>query len=70
MFNLEGFVPKLCQLAQEIGDDGRALSLRSAGLQALSAMVFVSFFCNCFSDVVIMFPLGWLAEKERKNCDF
>lgn len=39
MFNLEGFVPKLCQLAQEIGDDGRALSLRSAGLQALSAMV-------------------------------
>ncbi|XP_074320048.1 protein SEMI-ROLLED LEAF 2 [Silene latifolia] len=39
MFNLEEFVPKLCQLAQEIGDDDRALRLRSAGLQALSAMV-------------------------------
>ena len=39
MFNLEGFIPKLCQLAQEVGDDERALLLRSAGLQALSYMV-------------------------------
>ncbi|KAL5082620.1 hypothetical protein RYX36_011041 [Vicia faba] len=39
MFNLEGFIPKLCQLAQEVGDDDRALLLRSAGLQALSSMV-------------------------------
>ncbi|CAK8535998.1 unnamed protein product [Lathyrus sativus] len=39
MFNLEGFIPKLCQLAQEAGDDDRALLLRSAGLQALSSMV-------------------------------
>ncbi|GAV57300.1 hypothetical protein CFOL_v3_00838 [Cephalotus follicularis] len=39
MFNLEGFVPKLCQLAQEVGEDDRARSLRSAGLQALSSMV-------------------------------
>lgn len=39
MFNLEGFIPKLCQLAQEVGDDERALLLRSAGLQALSSMV-------------------------------
>lgn len=39
MFNLEGFIPKLCQLAQEIGEDERALRLRSAGLQALSYMV-------------------------------
>ncbi|XP_057452957.1 protein SEMI-ROLLED LEAF 2-like isoform X2 [Lotus japonicus] len=39
MFNLEVFIPKLCQLAQEAGDDERALLLRSAGLQALSYMV-------------------------------
>ncbi|KAK7404490.1 hypothetical protein VNO78_05421 [Psophocarpus tetragonolobus] len=39
MFNLEGFIPKLCLLAQEVGEDERALRLRSAGLQALSYMV-------------------------------
>ncbi|KAL2921015.1 Protein EFR3-like protein B [Bienertia sinuspersici] len=39
MFNMEGLVPKLCQLAQEIGDDDRALCLRAAGMQALSSMV-------------------------------
>ncbi|RDY12681.1 Protein EFR3-like B, partial [Mucuna pruriens] len=39
MFNLEGFIPKLCQLAQEVGEDERALRLRSAGLQALSYMI-------------------------------
>ncbi|KAG4988493.1 hypothetical protein JHK84_031054 [Glycine max] len=38
MFNLEGFIPKLCQLAQEVGEDERTLRLRSAGLQALSYM--------------------------------
>lgn len=39
MFNIEGLVPKLCQLAQEVGDDDRSLCLRAAGLQALSSMV-------------------------------
>ncbi|KAA8531396.1 hypothetical protein F0562_006108 [Nyssa sinensis] len=39
MFNLEGLIPKLCQLAQEVGDDERALHFRSAGLQALAFMV-------------------------------
>ncbi|XP_028757188.1 uncharacterized protein LOC114716365 isoform X1 [Neltuma alba] len=39
MFNLEGLIPKLCQLAQEVGEDERVLRLRSAGLQALSYMV-------------------------------
>lgn len=39
MFNLEGLIPKLCQLAQEFGDNERALCLRSAGLQALAFMV-------------------------------
>ncbi|KAK9138820.1 hypothetical protein Sjap_009414 [Stephania japonica] len=39
MFNLEGLIPKLCQLAQEVGEDERALCLRSAGMQALAFMV-------------------------------
>ncbi|KAK1428846.1 hypothetical protein QVD17_17686 [Tagetes erecta] len=39
MFNLEGFIPKLCQLAQEVGEDERVEPLRSASLQALSSMV-------------------------------
>ncbi|KAJ9543772.1 hypothetical protein OSB04_023479 [Centaurea solstitialis] len=39
MFNLEGFIPRLCQLAQEVGEDERVVPLRCAGLQALSSMV-------------------------------
>lgn len=39
MFNLEGFIPKLCQIAQEPGEDERANNLRVAALQALSSMV-------------------------------
>ncbi|KAI8545849.1 hypothetical protein RHMOL_Rhmol07G0069700 [Rhododendron molle] len=39
MFNLEGLTPKLCVLAQEMGEDERVKHLRSAGLQALSSMV-------------------------------
>lgn len=39
MFNFEGLIPKLCLLAQEMGDDERILQLRCAGLQALSSMV-------------------------------
>ncbi|XP_038904576.1 protein SEMI-ROLLED LEAF 2 isoform X2 [Benincasa hispida] len=39
MFNLEAFIPKLCQLAQDSEDDEGAENLRSAGLQGLSSMV-------------------------------
>ncbi|KAF3553990.1 hypothetical protein F2Q69_00010468 [Brassica cretica] len=41
LFNLEGFLPKLGQLALEVGDDDRSRSLRAAGLQALSAMIWL-----------------------------
>lgn len=41
MFNLEGLVPKLGQLGQELGGDERVLRLRSAGLQALASMVYL-----------------------------
>lgn len=40
VFNLDGLVPKLCHLAQEMGEDGKVENLRTAGLQALSSMVF------------------------------
>ncbi|KAI4330508.1 hypothetical protein MLD38_028794 [Melastoma candidum] len=39
MFNLESFIPKLCQLAQEEGEEEKVQHLRSAGLQALSSMI-------------------------------
>ncbi|KAK7396247.1 hypothetical protein VNO78_17118 [Psophocarpus tetragonolobus] len=39
LFNLEAVIPKLCQLAQETGEDERARNSRAAGLKALSALV-------------------------------
>lgn len=52
MFNLEGLIPKLCLLAQEVGEDERALRLRSAGLQALAAMVW---FMGVHSHILVDF---------------
>ncbi|KAJ0037490.1 hypothetical protein Pint_23979 [Pistacia integerrima] len=52
ILNLDGIIPKLCLLAQEIGEDGKGQHLCSAGLQALSTMVIhphaitVVFLCN------------------------
>lgn len=39
MFNLEDLIPKLCQLAQDVGEGERTLRLHAAGLQALASMV-------------------------------
>ena len=39
MFNLDGFISKLCRLAQEMGDDVKIQHLRAAGIQVLSSMV-------------------------------
>ncbi|KAL6880605.1 hypothetical protein ACP4OV_012170 [Aristida adscensionis] len=39
MFNLEGLIPKLCQIGQVLRDDDKGLRLRSAALQALASMV-------------------------------
>ncbi|CAK9310283.1 unnamed protein product [Citrullus colocynthis] len=47
MFNLDGMIPKLCLLTQEIGEDRREKQMRSAGLQALSSMIwFMGEFSN------------------------
>ena len=40
MSNLEGLIPKLCQLALDMGEEEKVYSLRSAGLQVLSSLVF------------------------------
>ncbi|KAK8679823.1 hypothetical protein V6N13_145256 [Hibiscus sabdariffa] len=40
MSNLEGFIPQVCQLAQEVGEGERETKLRSVGLQAISSLVF------------------------------
>ncbi|EXB93652.1 hypothetical protein L484_018038 [Morus notabilis] len=55
MFNLEGFIPKLCQLAQEVGGDERADNLRSAGLQTLSAMILFVWFIGENSHILVEF---------------
>uniref|UniRef100_A0A0E0K5Y4 Uncharacterized protein n=1 Tax=Oryza punctata TaxID=4537 RepID=A0A0E0K5Y4_ORYPU len=39
MFNLESQIPKLCQLAQEMGEKEKISIVHAAGLQALSSMV-------------------------------
>ncbi|XP_062221798.1 protein SEMI-ROLLED LEAF 2-like isoform X3 [Phragmites australis] len=39
MFNLESQIPKLCQLAQEMGEKEKICILHAAGLQALSSMI-------------------------------
>ncbi|XP_066307612.1 protein SEMI-ROLLED LEAF 2-like isoform X2 [Miscanthus floridulus] len=39
MFNLEGLVPKLCKIGQQLREDDEGLRLRSAALQALASMV-------------------------------
>lgn len=51
MFNLEGLIPKLCLLAQEIGEDERVLHLRCAGLQTLSSTIwFMGEFFHILAD--------------------
>lgn len=49
MFNLEGLIPRLCQLAREVGEDERALLMRSSGMQALAILVnsLLSFLLLC-----------------------
>ncbi|KMZ64572.1 hypothetical protein ZOSMA_35G00270 [Zostera marina] len=39
MVIIENFIPKLCDLALELGNENRVCSLRCAGLQTLSSMV-------------------------------
>ncbi|KAL7120531.1 hypothetical protein ACP275_02G128100 [Erythranthe tilingii] len=75
MFNLEGLIPKLCLLAQEMGDDERILRLHCAGLQALSSTIwFMGEFCHIstdFDNVVsaILENCQDPDENANNNCD-
>ncbi|KAJ8526381.1 hypothetical protein K7X08_028858 [Anisodus acutangulus] len=64
MFNM---IPKLCLLAQEMGEDERMLLLRCAGLQALSSMIwFMGEFCHMPAE----FDNFWKTVKcSRENID-
>ncbi|KAJ0095207.1 hypothetical protein Patl1_17172 [Pistacia atlantica] len=61
ILNLDGIIPKLCLLAQEIVEDGKGQHLCSAGLQALSTMVI-----HPHAITVI----GYMGEFSRIPADF
>lgn len=42
MRNLDALIPRLCELARETGEERRRMSLRAAGLHALSTMVILA----------------------------
>ncbi|PIN14084.1 putative transmembrane protein cmp44E [Handroanthus impetiginosus] len=73
MFNLEGLIPKLCLLAQEMGDDERILRLRCAGLQALSSTIWLmGEFCHVsadFDNVVSAVLENYQEPHEQTNQD-
>ncbi|KAI3806547.1 hypothetical protein L1987_22454 [Smallanthus sonchifolius] len=72
MFSLEKFIPKLCQLSQEVGKDERVEPLRSAGLQALSSMVWYmgrySYMSPAFDNIVSVVLENYGASG-KDSCD-
>ncbi|XP_022960135.1 uncharacterized protein LOC111460970 isoform X2 [Cucurbita moschata] len=71
MFNLDGMIPKLCLLGQEIGEEQREKQMRSAGLQALSSMIwFMGEFSNISAefDNVISVVLDNYGDLENYAC--
>ncbi|KAH9624487.1 hypothetical protein KSS87_016928 [Heliosperma pusillum] len=73
IFNLEAFIPKLCQLAQEVGEDERGFQLRAAGLQALSSMVWFmgehSHMLAEFDTVVSVVLENYTAPEQNSGSD-
>ncbi|XP_068648184.1 protein SEMI-ROLLED LEAF 2-like [Aristolochia californica] len=71
MFNLEGLIPKLCQLSQETGEYEKTVHLRSSALQALSSMVWFmgeySHISAEFDNVVSVVLENY--DAPRKNSD-
>ncbi|KAL8142947.1 hypothetical protein V2J09_015979 [Rumex salicifolius] len=71
VFNLEAFIPKLCELAHEEGDEERAIHLRAAGLQALSAMVWMmgqySHISDEFDSVVSVVLENYNSPRKKLN---
>ncbi|GJM97525.1 hypothetical protein PR202_ga14457 [Eleusine coracana subsp. coracana] len=70
-FNLEGLVPRLCEIAQDVGDDDRANALRAAALQALSAMIWfmgeLSHISSEFDNVVQVVLENYKPQKMQND---
>jgi len=70
-FNLEGLVPRLCEIAQEVGEDERARTLRAAALQSLSAMIWfmgeLSHISSEFDNVVQVVLENYTPQKMQND---
>ncbi|KAJ9158809.1 hypothetical protein P3X46_024355 [Hevea brasiliensis] len=73
VFNLDGLIPKLCHLVQEIGEEGKIEHIRTAGLQALSSMVwFMGEFSHISADfdtVVSVVLDNYECQKSNSEAD-
>ena len=67
MFNLDGMIPKLCLIAQELGEEATEKQMRCASLQALSAMVICTMFIWMYYYVIFMHVLHVLAFQSVRN---
>lgn len=59
MFNLDGLIPKLCVLAQEMGEDSRVQRLRSAGLQTLASVVISMTIEKSFLNLIVFLVISF-----------
>uniref|UniRef100_A0A0E0Q5F5 Uncharacterized protein n=1 Tax=Oryza rufipogon TaxID=4529 RepID=A0A0E0Q5F5_ORYRU len=70
-FNLEGLVPRLCELSQEVGEDEQTIALRAAALQALSAMIWfmgeLSHISSEFDNVVQVVLENYRPQKMQND---
>ncbi|KAL5199215.1 hypothetical protein ABZP36_020418 [Zizania latifolia] len=70
-FNLEGLVPRLCELSQEVGEDEKTNALRAAALQALSAMIWfmgeLSHISSEFDNVVQVVLENYKPQKMQND---
>ncbi|KAF0907078.1 hypothetical protein E2562_014679 [Oryza meyeriana var. granulata] len=70
-FNLEGLVPRLCELAQEVGEDEKTNALRAAALQAISAMIWfmgeLSHISSEFDNVVQVVLENYRPQKMQND---
>ncbi|XP_041997859.1 protein SEMI-ROLLED LEAF 2-like [Salvia splendens] len=71
MFTLDGFIPRLCELAQDVGEDDKVLHLRAACLQTLSAMVWFmgenSHISAEFNKIVLVVLENYRGESKDSN---
>ncbi|KAJ4833340.1 hypothetical protein Tsubulata_000564 [Turnera subulata] len=71
VFNLDSLIPKICSLVQEMGEDEMVQDLHTAGLQALSSMVWFmgefSHFSADFDNIVSVVLENCGVEEDAQN---